>query len=472
MSNIFDTAKKAAIGKALELALKHAKKDTRDGLMDIINLFESHMPNTEDGNSGISHVREVLGDPNSKWSIFANSILSDVSMNIIKTILLNGGFDAAYQGREISQNAKIKYQMNIPLAIILDPQGSCNLSCTGCSAASSDGTQYLTFDDMDSIISQGKKLGIYSYHFSGGEPLLIKSDILRLCNKHDNCVFHIITNGTMLDRQFCRDVRNAGNIFISVSLDGMEPLNDLRRGNGVFEKVMSAMSIMRNEGLLFGTAVCCTSQNYMEVTSDSFYDLLIGKGSKYCLYFQYLPVGNGALPELMLNPEQREYMYRKIRYIRSPECTKPIFTADFINDEEFLGGCIGGGRGIIHISANGYVEPCIFLHYSNANIRKVSLLNALRQPLFNEFANNQPFNDNLIRPCPLLDNPEFLQDAVRKSRAKPCDLLSPESAEKLCEKCTQSANDWQPTADRLWTESGKTLPTVKKLYSDEKKKFE
>ncbi len=470
MSNIFDSAKKAAIGKGLELALRHAKKDSRDGLLDIINLFENHMPSSGNDN-GFSQAREVLGDSNSKWTIFANSVLRDVDMNIIKTILLNGSYEAGYKGREISKNMKIKYQTNIPLSIVLDPTSSCNLNCPGC-LNTNDGNQYLTFDEMDSIIAQGKKLGIYSYHFSGGEPLLRKSDILKLCNKHDDCIFHIITNGTLIDRQFCRDVRNLGNAFLSLSLDGMELTNDSHRGSGTFDKVMAAMAFMRNEGLLFGASVCCTSLNCTEVTSDEFYDLIISKGCKYCLYFHYMPVGNDAIPEIMLSPEQRDYMYRRIRYIRSQECKKPIFTADLLNDEEFLGGCIAGGRGFLHINANGYVEPCIFIHYSNANIRRVSLLDTLRQPLFVEFANNQPFNENFLCPCPMLENPQFLQDMIKKSRAKPTDLLSPEPAEHLCEKCNQFAKDWQPTADRLWKESGHELPTIKKLYSDEKRKFE
>jgi len=471
MSNIFETAKKAAIGKGLELALKHAKKDSRDGLLDIINLFEKHMPLAGSDN-GFTQAKEILGNTSSKWTVFANSLLSDVDMNIIKTILLNGSYEAGYKGREISRDMRIKYQSNMPLSIVLDPTNACDLNCSGCLSTGNDGSQYLSFEEMDSIVTQGKNLGTYLYHFSGGEPLLRKSDIMRLAYKHDDCIFHVITNGTLIEQQFCKDVKNAGNIFLSISLDGLEHTNDSRRGNGSFEKIMSAMSLMRNAGLLFGTSVCCTSLNCQDVTSDEFYDMLIAKGSRYCLYFQYLPVGNGAVPELMPSPEQCEYMYRRIRYIRSQECDKPIFAADFLNDEEFLGGCIAGSRGFLHISANGYIEPCIFIHYSNANIRRVSLLDAIRQPLFMEFANNQPFNENLLCPCPLLDNPEFLQELIKKSRAKSTDLESPESVENLCEKCTQFAADWRPAADRLWKESGHELPIIKKAYTEEKHIFE
>lgn len=77
---------------------------------------------------------------------------------------------------------------------------------------------------------------------------------------------------------------------------------------------------------------------------------------------------------------------------------------DFQNDGEFVGGCIAGGRNYCHINPNGDVEPCVFIHYSGANIKEVSLLDALRQPLFMAYRDHQPFNCNHLKPCPMLEN--------------------------------------------------------------------
>ena len=43
---------------------------------------------------------------------------------------------------------------------------------------------------------------------------------------------------------------------------------------------------------------------------------------------------------------------------------------DFQNDAEYVGGCIAGGRRYLHINANGDVDPCVFIHYSDSNIRE------------------------------------------------------------------------------------------------------
>ena len=107
----------------------------------------------------------------------------------------------------------------------------------------------------------------------------------------------------------------------------------------------------------------------------------------------------------------------------------------------------------MHINANGDVEPCVFIHYSGANIHEVSLLDALRQPLFMAYRDGQPFNDNQLRPCPMLENPELLREMVHKTGAKSTDLQSPESVDHLCDKCKNYAENWAGKAEKIWEEN-------------------
>ena len=193
-----------------------------------------------------------------------------------------------------------------------------------------------------------------------------------------------------------------------------------------------------------------TSKNYKVVTSDEFLDMIIEKGARFSWYFHYMPVGNDASTELLLDPDQREYMYHRIREIRAMKGGKPIFAFDFQNDGEYVGGCIAGGRNYCHINPNGDVEPCVFIHYSGANIKEVDLLTALKQPLFMAYRANQPFNCNHLKPCPMLENPEILQRMVHETGAHSTDLQSPESVEHLCGKCAEYAKNWDERAQKLW----------------------
>ena len=357
------------------------------------------------------------------------------------------GYEAFLRGTKATRKNREKYDCNIPWLILLDPTSACNLHCTGCWAAEYGHKLNLTFDEIDGIITQGKELGIHFYIFTGGEPLVRKKDVLALAEKHNDCEFHIFTNGTLIDEPFCKEVQRLGNLSFGVSVEGFEEVNDGRRGDGVFDKVMHAFDLMRQYGLIFGASCCYTRANIATITSDEFLTMLEDKGCRYAWYFHYMPVGNDADVNLLPTMEQREYMLYKVREIRRE---RMLFTMDFQNDGEFVGGCIAGGRNYCHINSNGDVEPCVFIHYSNANIREKSLIECLQQPLFQEYRNRQPFNKNLLRPCPMLENPQMLQEMVERSGAHSTDLTSPETVQHQCEKCYQYARDWAPRADRIW----------------------
>ncbi|MFR0985619.1 MAG: SPASM domain-containing protein [Frisingicoccus sp.] len=141
---------------------------------------------------------------------------------------------------------------------------------------------------------------------------------------------------------------------------------------------------------------------------------------------------------------------------------------DFQNDGEYVGGCIAGGRNYFHINSAGDAEPCVFIHYSNANIHDMSLLEILKSPLFMAYHEGQPFNKNHLRPCPMLENPELLQEMVRRTGAHSTDLESPEPVEHLCGKCSEYASNWQPSADEIWNHT----KHKKKQYENYKKATE
>ena len=244
------------------------------------------------------------------------------------------------------------------------------------------------------------------------------------------------------------------NFVPAISVEGFEGATDARRGEGTYAKVSRAMELLRENGLPFGVSCCYTSANASSIASEEFFDWLIEKGALFAWVFTYMPVGVGSPTSLMVHADQREHLYRFIREMREK---KPLFTLDFQNDGEFVGGCIAGGRRYLHINAAGDVEPCVFAHYANVNIRETSLLDALRSPLFMQYYEGQPFNDNLLKPCPILENEGLLADMVKRAGAHSTDLQEKESAEDLCAKCHDSIAEWTPVAERIWNDEGDPL---------------
>lgn len=451
-NKVVHAAEKKAFELVIDSILKNLGKDTSKNMVQLINMAEKILGDTW-APSAYDMLRNAFSDPEGKWVKFGTRLLNEVDHDVFKKAFMTLGYEAGFRGYRTSQEMAKKYDCNIPWIILMDPTSACNMHCTGCWAAEYGNKYNLSYEDLDSIIEQGKELGIHAYLMTGGEPLVRKKDIIRLCEKHQDCAFHAFTNGTLIDEEFCEDMLRVGNFIPSISIEGFEEQNDGRRGNGHFEKVMHAMDLLKKHKLLFGTSICYTSKNYKTVTSDEFLDLLISKGVRYTWYFHYMPVGNDASTELLLNPEQREYMYHRVREIRDWTGGKEIFAIDFQNDGEFVHGCVAGGRCYCHINPIGDVEPCVFIHYSSANIHEKSLIECLQQPLFRAYRDGQPFNDNELRPCPMLENPEKLQEMIHKTGAVSTDLQSPETCEHLCGKCVEYAKEWTPVANKLWSKT-------------------
>ena len=390
---------------------------------------------------------EIIDNPDNHWYRLIKSLWTDIDSEVRKTAFANFIVNATVIGISQQEKNKEKYNCNIPWAILMDPTSACNLNCTGCWAAEYGNKLNMDYETLDSIIRQGKRLGTYMYIYSGGEPLVRRQDIIRLCEEHDDCMFLAFTNGTLIDEEFANVMLRVKNFIPAISIEGYEGETDDRRGKGTYQSVIKAMEILKQKKLPFGASLCYTSKNAESIGSEEYIDFLIEKGCKFAWLFTYMPVGAGAPTNLLATAEQREYMYHQIRKFRE---SKPLFTMDFWNDGEYVGGCIAGGRNYLHINANGDIEPCAFIHYSDSNIREKTLLEAYQSPLFMQYREGQPFNENLLRPCPLLDNNGKLAEIVHKSGAHSTDLAEPEDVDALCAKCKCAADCWTPVSDRLW----------------------
>lgn len=311
----------------------------------------------------------------------------------METVVING----TLIGTPATMKMQDKYQCNVPWAILMDPTSACNLRCTGCWAAEYGNKLNLSYEQLDSIICQGKELGTYVYIYSGGEPLVRKADLIRLCEKHDDCAFLTFTNGTLIDDAFADEMLRVKNLVPAISIEGFEEATDFRRGEGTYRKVIEAMTRLKERKLLFGISCCYTSKNVEVIGSEEYFDSMIDMGAKFAWLFTYMPIGAAAVPELIATAEQRKFMYEQIHKFRK---TKPLFTMDFWNDGDAVGGCIAGGRGYCHINANGDMEPCAFIHYSDSNIKEKRCLSAISPRSLWPIAATSPSMTTCCAPAP------------------------------------------------------------------------
>ena len=212
---------------------------------------------------------------------------------------------------------------------------------------------------------------------------------------------------------------------------------------------MHAMDLMKENGLLFGTSICYTSANYKAVTSDEFMDMLISHGVRFNWYFHYMP---SVTVQTLTDAERRAARVYDPPRARDPRLHRR--QADFLHrlpERRRVHRRLHCRRPpVCHINPAGDVEPCVFIHYSNANIHDKSLLECLQQPLFKEYHKGQPFNGNHLRPCPMLENPQILGDMVRRSVPTAPICSSRNLRTMFSAAAAPTADQWTPSADRIW----------------------
>lgn len=333
-----------------------------------------------------------------------------------------------------------------PGFFVISPSMKCNLNCYGCYAGSYEKSSELTFNEIDSVLNQAKEMGVYFCVVSGGEPLF-HPDIFRIFKKHNDIIFHVYTNGSLINENTCRILAKTGNVIPAISLEGYKKETDERRGRGHFDRVMKTMTLLKEAKILFGFSATLTRQNTEILSSDKFIDFMIDKGCVFGWYFMYVPIGREPNLELMQTPEQRGYQVERLVHLRA---TKPILLADFWNDGPVVGGCISSGRKYFHINAKGDVEPCVFCHFASHNIRTSSLRKAINSPLFRSIRCQLPSYENLLRPCVIIDKPETSRNAIRDHNA----YFTHDGAEFVYEKLAcdidRYAIEYGHIADGLW----------------------
>jgi len=333
-----------------------------------------------------------------------------------------------------------------PAVLVISPTMRCNLRCYGCYAGEHSKDDDLDIEVFNRVVEEGKELGAYFITISGGEPLMYDG-LLETFERQSDALFHMYTNGTMIDEDKAKRFAELGNVIPLISVEGFEQETDARRGKGTFVKIVQAMDILKEHGVPFGFSATVTRKNNEFVVSDEFVDFYEDKGCIIGWYFQYMPVGRKPDLSLMPTAEQRMNRYRRILELRAE---REMIIADFFTDAPLVGGCIAGGRAYLHINCKGDVEPCVFAHFAADNVYEKPLYEILKSDFFRAIRSRQPYSDNMLRPCMIIDNPHVLREVVSEGHAEGThvgadDLLGPYAAE-----LDNYASCFKLIADSVW----------------------
>ncbi|HAL29454.1 MAG TPA: radical SAM protein [Coriobacteriia bacterium] len=336
-----------------------------------------------------------------------------------------------------------------PMVLLISPSMRCNLSCTGCYASEYSRADDLPMDVIDRIVREAQDIGTYAITILGGEPF-IRPDLLDLFDRHPLMTFQVFTNGTLIDDVLAARLAKAGNVLVSLSIDGPGGVHDERRGPGTLAAVERAMASLRDHGVPFGFSTMVTRINCPIVIEDKYIDYLMDQGCLWGWHFLYMPVGEEPDLDLMPTPQQREYL--RVQGASRIRREKPLFVMDFWNDAPYVGGCIAAGKEYLHINSHGDVEPCIFTHFATDNIKDKSLAEVLASPFFKGIRDRQPYSDNLLRPCMLIDNTDVVRQVVADCGASPTHRNAEDLLTLMADDLDAYASHYKVIADAVWSQ--------------------
>ena len=158
------------------------------------------------------------------------------------------------------------------------------------------------------------------------------------------------------------------------------------------------------------------------VTDRDFIKKLIVKGCRLFFFSDYVPVQKDT-EDLALTEAQRAKESCLMTAFRSE--FHGLFVA-FPGDEKALGGCLGAGRGLIHLSTDGQVEPCPAVPFSDVNLKEVSLKDALQSEFLRKVREDHPHWNGDHTGCTLWEYRERIASLLNRS----AEIHSPEYDEK------------------------------------------
>ncbi len=263
---------------------------------------------------------------------------------------------------------------------------SCNLRCSHCYQENYNINELDLKDllkianNLDTAMEKWKKQGRVS--LTGGEPFIKPKTLYSLLDyfeKSDNFYWlGILTNGTLLNNDIIENLKKFSKLQeIQISLDGSNAKkHDTIRGNGSFNKAISGIKLLKDNGFYVASMFTLHKQNMGDV--NDVIDLACEIGLDALTIERITPMSNDDINSFYIEPLELKNIYEKI-YKKKKEVEKvhkikirvarPLWSLIDKN----LGGFCPAGLTSLSIINDGTVYPCRRLEIPVGNILKDGL---------------------------------------------------------------------------------------------------
>jgi 12,18-didecarboxysiroheme deacetylase len=309
--------------------------------------------------------------------------------------------DALRYGRHSSKlpSHLLQFSKDKKPVVVWNITRKCNLKCIHCYAQADekDFEGELSTEEGKRLIDDLAEFKTPVILFSGGEPL-VRKDLPELAeyavSKGLRAV--ISTNGTLIDMDMAKKLKEIGLSYVGISIDGTEETNDRFRGQqGAFKKALEGVRNCMKAGIKVGLRFTINKSNFREIPA--IFDLLEEEGIPRICFYHLVYAGRGSdlIKQDLTHEESREtvdLIMDRTKQLYEKGIKPEVLTVDNhcdapylymkLKDEEperatevldlmKMNGGNSTGVGIGCVSWDGTVHPDQFWrHYTIGNIRE------------------------------------------------------------------------------------------------------
>jgi len=206
--------------------------------------------------------------------------------------------DALRYGRESKKlpSHLLQFSKDKKPVVVWNMTRRCNLKCVHCYAQAKDieFENELSTEEGKALIDDLANYGSPVILFSGGEPTL-RVDLPELAAyaREKGMRAVISTNGTLIDRDLAKRLKDVGLSYVGVSLDGIRETNDRFRGmKGAFDAALRGLHNCQEEGIKVGLRFTINKQNVRDIPA--IFDILEEEKIPRICFYHLVYAGRGS----------------------------------------------------------------------------------------------------------------------------------------------------------------------------------
>lgn len=306
-------------------------------------------------------------------------------------------------------------------SIALDVTGKCNMHCRFCYAETFSKKEPIALDVLKKALDEAYEMGVCHYILQGGEVCADYERLKKIISMiyPEETYINIVSNGWGMTREKIEELRDLQVDKITFSLDsGIEAEHDENRMEGSYQRVLSAVDMVKEAGLLTGISTVVTHTSLYSEGFKRAYEIAKEKGIRFDVQIAE-PVGKwDGNKECLITEEDAAYIYNLYKDSPIMENGQTMIKRDLYRGDKV---CCPAGTEFMAITVDGNFMPCNFIQATLGNIKDKSLKEMRNDLLRSDwFCKEYPH-------CILGENDKYFEEIVAKYK----DVEKPLDAHKV-----------------------------------------